>query len=327
MRSHCLKRIFVICTLLAGVWPAIAAEPASYTRIEDVIYGRKFGTALTMDVFTPKEHANGAAVIFAVSGGFVSAHEMIHVQSFDRLLNRGYTVFAVVHGSQPEFTVPEILEDMYRAVRFIRHNAKRFHIDANSIGVFGASSGGHLSLMLGLAAPGPKPDAKDPVDQESSRVQAVACFFPPTDFLNWGQPGRDLIQALNEELAAFKPPFDFRESDPQTHQFRVILDHERRLQIARDISPINHVTSDDPPILVIHGDSDKLVPIQQARVLEEQMKKAGVTFKLIVKPGGGHGWPDIQNDMETFGDWFNTYLLGKHQPGGAQTSTPSSAAP
>ena len=154
-----------------------------------MIYGRKFGTALTMDVFTPKQDANGLGVILVVSGGWFSSHEAIRPAFVTPLLERGYTVFAVVHGSQPKFTIPEILQDMNRAVRFIRYHAKDYGIDPDRIGIYGGSAGGHLSLMQGTAGDEGDPKAKDPVDRVSSRVQAVACFFPPTDFLNYGKPG------------------------------------------------------------------------------------------------------------------------------------------
>src|SRR5262245_55771710 len=113
MHGKRLRCFFAAWGTLCGLMPIFAAEPVTYTRTEDVIYGRKYGTALTLDVFTPKENANGAAVVFVVSGGFVSAHEMINIKSFERILQRGYTIFPVVHGSQPEYTVPEIIEDMY----------------------------------------------------------------------------------------------------------------------------------------------------------------------------------------------------------------------
>src|SRR5437870_6937964 len=102
---------------------AKAADEPAFTRKEDVIYGRKYGTALTMDVFTPKKDVNGAAVIFVVSGGFFSSHEAIRFPQVKPFVERGYTVFAVVHGSQPRFQVPEIVQDMNRAVRFIRYHA------------------------------------------------------------------------------------------------------------------------------------------------------------------------------------------------------------
>ena len=93
------------------------------------IYGRKFGTALTLNVIAPKENANGAAIVWAVSGGWFSNHDGIQPAFVGEYLKRGYTVFAVVHGSQPKFTIPEVLEDMNRAVRFIRSRAEQYKID------------------------------------------------------------------------------------------------------------------------------------------------------------------------------------------------------
>jgi acetyl esterase/lipase len=134
-------------------------------------------------VFTPRENANGAAIIWVVSGGWFSSHDFVNAGFIAEYLKRGYTVFAVVHGSQPKFSIPEVLEDMHRSVRFIRSRAEQYKIDPNRIGITGASAGGHLSLMQGTAGNEGNPEAKDPVDRVSSRVQAVACFFPPTDRL------------------------------------------------------------------------------------------------------------------------------------------------
>ena len=130
-----------------------------------MVYGRKYGTALTMDVFTPKSHPNGAAIIWVISGGWFSGHENISPAPVNELLNRGYTVFAVVHGSQPKFTIPEILQDMNRSVRYIRYHAKDFQIDPDRIGITGGSAGGHLSLMQGTAGDTGNPKAADPVEQ------------------------------------------------------------------------------------------------------------------------------------------------------------------
>src|SRR5438132_5803428 len=93
------------CTLVP-LWHAAAraADEPSFTRKEDVIYARKFGTALTMDVFTPQKDANGAAVIFVVSGGWFSNHDFIagNLGWVKEFTKRGYTVFAVVHACQPK---------------------------------------------------------------------------------------------------------------------------------------------------------------------------------------------------------------------------------
>ena len=222
------------------------------------------------------------------------------------LLGRGYTVFAVVHGSQPKFTIPEVLEDMHRSVRYIRNHAADHGIDPQRIGITGGSAGGHLSLMQGMAGTAGDSDAKDPVDRESSRVQAVACFFPPTDFLNYGQPGENALG--RGVLKNFRAPFDFVVFDKATNHFLLITDEEKVLEIGRQISPLNHVTADDPPTLIIHGDADKLVPIQQAEIIIEKLRSVGVPAELSVKKGGAHGWADLPADMTQVADWFDKYL-------------------
>lgn len=243
--------------LLLGSCIAWAADP-SFNRKEDVIYGRKYGTALTMDVFTPTKDARGVGLIFVVSGGFYSSHEAINPAFVRPFIDRGFTVFCVVHGSQPRFTVPEIIQDMNRAVRFIRHHAQDYGIDPDRLGVYGGSAGGHLSLMLGMAGDKGDPHAKDPVDRESSRVQAVACFFPPTDLLNFGKPGKEMIHAT-DHLPPFRAAFDYREPDKQSMLWVPVTDAQRLREITRQISPITFVTPDDPPTLIIHGDGDPLV--------------------------------------------------------------------
>ena len=179
-------------------------------------------------------------MVLVVSGGFFSSHEAINPAFIRPLLDRGYTVFAVVHGSQPRYTVPEIVEDMNRAVRFIRHHAEDYGIDPGRIGVTGASAGGHLSLMLGTAGDAGDPDAKDPVDRESSRVQAVACFFPPTDFLNFGAPGKEMIHARDHRSRSAPPSTTTNSTRRRSSGCRSPTRGELR-EITRDISPITHV--------------------------------------------------------------------------------------
>jgi acetyl esterase/lipase len=282
------------------------ADP-SFSRKQDVIYGRKFGTALTMDVFTPNKDPKGIGVIIVVSGGFFSSHESIMPAFVQPLTDRGYTVFAVVHGSQPRYTVPEIIQDMNRAVRFIRYHARDYGIDPDRIGVTGASAGGHLSLMLGTAGAKGDPSAKDPVDRESSRVQAVACFFPPTDFLNYGKPGDEKIHPT-DHAPPFRAAFDYRELDKASRLWVPITDPKRLQQIARQISPVSHVTPDDPPTLIVHGDQDPLVPLQQSQRIVEEFRKAGVETNLVVKKGAGHGWLGLNKDESQLIDWFDKYL-------------------
>jgi acetyl esterase/lipase len=305
-RKRILSFLLIACSLCFLGSSVRADEKPAYDRKEDVIYGRKFGSALTMDVFTPKTGANGAGVIWTVSGGWYSGHDSINLAFLDHLLKRGYTVFAVVHGSQPKYTIPEILQDMHRAVRFIRLHATDYRIEPDRIGIAGGSAGGHLSLMQGMAGDLGNKAAKDPLDRISSRVQAVACFMPPTDFLNYGKPGEIALGC--GVLSGFKAPFDFRELDPARKAYVPIMDVGKILEIGRQISPVNHVSADDPPTLIVHGDADHLVPVQQAELIIEKLKSAGVDAKLVVKPGAGHGWPEWHKDMAILADWFDAHL-------------------
>lgn len=295
--------------LLAALAPAPAQPDPGYTRTQDVIYGRKFGTALTMDVFAPKAKANGAGVIWCVSGGWFSNHESINPGFAKPYLDRGYTVFQVVHGSQPRFTIPEVLDDIHRAVRFVRANAGKYGIDKDRIGISGASAGGHLSLMQGVLPRPGDPLAKDPVQNESSKVAAVACFFPPTDFLNYGKTGE--IALGDGTLKNFKGPFAFVEFDTTAKAYIPVLDETRRRAIGKQISPAYHAKKDSAPALIIHGDKDTLVPLQQAELMVAAYKDAGATAELVVKPGAAHGWAGIDKDITKFVDWFDTHLAKK----------------
>ena len=285
---------FLALALLISVIPARAQAPAEVTRAEDVVYGRKFGVALTLDVIAPAK-PNGFGIISIVSGGWRSNHDSINPKNYAPYLDRGYTVFAVCHGCQPKFAIPEIAEDLHRAVRFIRHNAAKWNVNPDHLGVTGGSAGGHLSLTIGTKGGPGKPDAKDPIDRESSAVQAVACFYPPTDFLNYGAEGEDAVGAglLKDLKAAFA-------SGPDTP--------EGRQQLGREISPIYFITPQMPPTLIIHGDADKRVPIQQSVSFVKRANEAGATARLIVKPAAGHGWPDQAPDMAILADWFDQYL-------------------
>jgi acetyl esterase/lipase len=303
--SLALAAIFLFATFPAY----LVAEDVAYTRQEDVVYGRKHGLALTMDVFTPKQNANGVGLVWVISASWRSSHEAIRPQFADDFLKRGYTVFAVVHGSQPRFSIPEMIEDLHRAVRFVRSRAAEHHIDPERIGIYGASAGGHLALMMATAGDKGNPEAKDLVDRQSSRVQAVACFFPPTDFLNYGRAGQVMLGRSPGSRS--RPAFEFREFDNDSKSFVPITDEQKVLEIGRQISPAHHVSPDDPPVWIMHGDADPLVPLQQSELIVAKLKEAGVTAELVVKPGGAHPWLGIEKDFPLLADWFDKHLAKK----------------
>lgn len=295
-------RWFLLHSVTALAVAPAAAEPVACTVIDDVVYGHKDGLALTLDVVTPKENAKGKGLVLVASGSWRSAKSDIAEQNFKRLENEhwtqgllrgGYTLFITRHGSGPRYRVPEMVEDVRRGVRFVRHNAARFGVDPDHMGITSGSSGGHLSLMVGLTGDDGQPDAEDLVLRVSSRVQAVVAWFPPTDMVNWAKPnGYKTIEALRPKLFA--------------EMFGEITDIEAQL---KSVSPVYFVTGDDPPLLLIHGDKDLTVPLQQSEVLRDKYREASLPVELVVHAGGGHSyWPGILDDYPAVWKWFDEHL-------------------
>jgi acetyl esterase/lipase len=277
----------------------------------ELIYGRKDGMALTMFVQAPKESANGKGIIVVESGNWKSSYEraLRFLTASKVYTDNGYTIFTVLPGSQPRYTIPDQIADLKRAVRFIRYNAKDYGIDAGQIGMMGFSSGGHLSLAVATADDKIDSASMDPVDRVSSRVQAVAVFYPPTDFLNFGK--QYAVPSINRTaliLTGVYAAFDFKAWNDTTRSFVTITDESKRLQIAKQISPIYSVSPDDPPVLIIHGDADVLVPLQQSESIIKKFEEAKVPSRLIIKKGGGHGWKNLEVEEKNFIDWFDKYL-------------------
>jgi acetyl esterase/lipase len=267
-----LVRPFVLLLVSVVLTPVLVTRAADVEVIPDVIYGHKDGMALTFDVLRPKIKPNGAAVIFMVSGGWVSTYAPPEqsIERFKDLLDKGFTVIPVRHGSSPKYFIPEIVGDVRRAVRFIRFNASKWGIDPNRLGVFGGSAGGHLSLVLGTASDAGDPGAKEPFLKETDRVASVVAYFPPVDL-------RPLARGVRGT-----PPADGR---PERFP---ALNFEK--EKAADFSPIVHVSADDPPTLLIHGDKDDLVPISNSKIIYEAFKSNNVKTDFITIEGAGHGF-------------------------------------
>lgn len=284
--------LVALLAILAGLlW--FYFNPAA-TRTHAVVYGERHGRPLTMDILRPA-HPNGLGVALMVSGGWKSGTNSFRPFMVAPLIRRGYTVFAICHVSQPDATVMEIYDDVSRGVRFVRHHAAEYGIDPKRLGVTGGSAGGHLSLMLATrGGPGPA-DAKDPVDRESSAVQAVAIFFPVTDLLNLGHS--------TENPGDGGPPKSFVKAfGPQSTNLPTWK------VIGREMSPIYHITSNLPPVRIIQGGADTLTPPEQSEWFRDRALAQGRTVELIIRPGKQHGWLGMLWDIRLLADWFDQYL-------------------
>ncbi len=277
-----IKSLLITIVLPCAV-PVLGVEGVDITP--DVVYGHKHGMALTFDVFKPKQRANGVGILFIVSGGWYSRWRPPEksVNWFKQTLDKGFTVFAVRHGSSPKYAIPEIIEDVRRSVRFIRLRANKFGVDPERLGVTGGSAGGHLSLMLGTASDNGDPDSKDEVLRTSNRVAAVVAYFPPTDIRPWVNKVPDF------------PALQFEEEKSVA------------------CSPLLHVSKDDPPTLLIHGDKDELVTLDHSENILAKFKEHKVTSKLLVIKGAAHGFQgdDGKRAAEARVAWFEKHLLKK----------------
>ena len=276
----------------------------------DVVYGHKAGMALTFDVFRPAGQPNGAGILNMVSGGWVSrwrAPEQAQA-GYQALLDQGFTVFSIRHGSSPRFNVSEAYADVTRAVRFVRLHASTYGIDPDRLGVYGGSAGGHLSLMLGLASDEGDPDAEDEVLRMSSRVAAVVAYYPPVDLRQWAGPNEGFPATLPEDGLFFARGVMV----PGAAERFVALDFEDDL--GASVSPILHVSPDDPPTLLVHGDADALVDLNNSELMYSALVSTGVETGLVVIEGAGHGFrseADRTQASDALVGWFEEHLTGR----------------
>jgi len=267
---------------------AVAGEPEI---LPDLVYGHKDGLAMTLDVLKPRAGANGAAVLYMVSGGWVSrwSPPKESADRFQFLLDKGFTVVIVRHGSSPRYQVPDAVADVRQAVRFVRFHAKEWGVDPNRLGVHGGSAGGHLSLMLGMASDAGDPAADELVMRESDRVASIVAYFPPVDLRTMA---RGAVPATPGQRF---PALNFEKEK------------------AADISPILFVTPDDPPTLLIHGDADTTVNISHSQRMFQALQENKIKSNFITLPGAGHGFrdADAQKAQAALVAWFEETLKKK----------------
>jgi len=303
----------MLCAMLTA-FASARAEAAPAAVEKNVVYGMYSGLALLMDVYRPAKPNGAAIVAIQGSGWYVPMRYdaapitsrtgvIAYAQS---LAEAGYVVFAINHRAAPRFRFPAQIEDAQRAVRFIRAHAGDYRIDPNRIGAYGSSSGGHLASLLGTTDSPGDPANADPVERQPAKVRAVVALFPPTDLRTLrGERGLAHIALMGflYQDPADRPPGAVRE------------DETENIQYAR-ASPVTHVTPDDAPMLLMHGDADDVVPIDQSTTLEAALKSAGVEVRFIRVPGGGHGenFRFAKNDPrlpDQYGEtrrWFDAHL-------------------
>jgi acetyl esterase/lipase len=266
----------------------------------DVTYCTMEGVPLQMDLYLPDAAQEGPAqVLLYVHGGSFTGGDKRKgggIIDIPAMTARGYAVAAANYRLMPEHPFPAAVLDARCAIRFLRAEASAYGLRADEIGIWGGSAGGNLAAMVGLTNGDPAFEAGEHLDQ-SSQVDGVVMMFGPTDLtarMGWLQ--RMLLRRA------------FGTDDPES-------------DLLRRASPVQYVTGDEPPFLILHGDQDSAVPVDQARAFYEKMTGLGGEAELVIvenanhnfKPTGGPIRPSRAEISEQMGAFFDGVFAGQDE--------------
>jgi acetyl esterase/lipase len=244
-----------------------------------------------LDLYVPEKASAPVPVIVWIHGGAWLGGSKDRPPALP-LIARGYAVASINYRLSQHARFPAQIEDCKAAIRWLRANAATYNLDADHIGVWGASAGGHLVALLGTTGGVARLEGKGPNAEQSSRVQAVVDFFGPTDFTKMG--GRHDRPDSPEAKLLGGPVQDNKEK-------------------AAEANPITYVSKDAAPFLILHGDRDDVVPFGQSELLAEALRKAGVVVTLKKIEGAGHGGPQFgaPENRRLIEEFFDKHLKKK----------------
>ncbi len=291
-----IRRMSFVVVALAVLFAAGSAQADSpFEQIKNLVYAEVDGVGLVMDVFKPTGTANGVGIVDVASGAFYSDRGKIEdhrrAKVYDIFCGKGYTLFAVRPGSRNKFTLGEMDANLKKGIGWVKEHAGDYKIDPARLGIMGGSAGGHLASLAAVTA------------DEKTAVKAAGVFFPPTDFLDYKGAKIDTSTDLAKVSDNVKQFVYLTGPGPASAS-------ELVEKLTR-ISPARLVTDKAPPFLIIHGDADPLVPLDQSERLIAALKAVNVPCELIVKQGGAHPWPTIHEEVQVMADWFDKQLAGK----------------
>lgn len=290
----------IIVTMISGMLPA--AEPDDrYRRIDDIQYAEVDGHRLLLDLYLPSDVLNPAIVVW-VHGGAWRRGSKSNMPLVD-LVNSGFAVASVDYRLSPVAKFPAQIHDCKAAIRFLRGTSAMYGIDTDRIGVAGSSAGGHLAALIGVTnhhkhLEGELGDHRD----QLSTVQATVDYFGPTNFTTI------LKQSTPHGLGVRVPALELLLGGGP----------EMEPKLARMASPVFHVDPDDPPLLLIHGDQDPQVPINQSHELHARYKNQKLSVHFEVVHGGAHGGDaffDARRNM-LVRNFFREHLVDSKAPKG-----------
>lgn len=249
--------------------------------MKDIVYAEMETGPLKLDLYSPAEIEDPQLIVW-VHGGAWRRGSKDSVPIL-RLLDRGYAIASVEYRLSPVAKFPAQIHDIKAAIRFLRTNREQYGYSAESIAIAGASAGGHLVALMGTTNGHQELEGKVGGDlDQSSDVQAVIDLYGPSNFMTI------LHQSTPHGLSVRVPALELLlGSQP-----------EKRPELAKLASPVFHVNEQAPPLLILHGDQDPQVPINQSHELHAAYKDAKRPVDFIVVHGAAHGGPEFYDETQ-----------------------------
>lgn len=239
----------------------------------DLVYARVGEQTLLLDLYLPEQATEPLPVVIWIHGGAWAAGSKADPEALP-LVDRGYAIASIEYRLTDQAIFPAQIHDCKAAARWLRANADTYHLDPARIGVWGGSSGGHLAALLGTSGGVASLEGDLGNPGYSSRVQAVCDGSGPTDFLQMN----DAPTSVDHD--APDSPTSILIGGPV----------QENADAATRANPITYVTPDDPPFLIVHGELDPIIPLNQAELLHEALQAAGVDSTFVVVEGMKHGF-------------------------------------
>ena len=277
--------------------------PESVTAELNIPYAGTKNPRQSLDLYLPRTRDESkplSVVVFIHGGGWQNGDKRGGYRMIGPLVESGkYAGVSVGYRLSGEASWPAQIHDCKAAIRWLRANSSKYGLDPNKIGVTGTSAGGHLAAMLGTS--GDVSELEGQLGEHASESSAVTCVidqFGPSELLSMGG----------------------WHNNPDSPESKLVGGTlQENQEAARQASPITHVSKDDPPFLLIHGTSDRVVPFDQSKRLYEALVRVGVDAVLVPVEGSGHGGFPRGPLLERLTQFFGQHLLGEE---GAVSSEP-----
>jgi acetyl esterase/lipase len=272
--------------------------------IRDIAYIPDGDEAQRLDLYLPEKPAESPLplVVHIHGGGWMGGSKL--PCPFVNLVSQGYAVASVEYRFSQKALFPAQIQDCQAAIRWLRANSQRYNIDPDHFGAVGGSAGGHLSALLGSSGGKKTFPAIGEYQEQSDRVQCVCDIFGPANFTSVIEEAADDKNVRNI--------FQFNSlDDPYSRLIGVSLDSAER-EKTDAVSPVHYVSKETPPMLILHGTHDALVPYAQSEELAAALKAGGVPVWLQTLPGSGHGGPAFEKSAigELIQKFFDKHLKG-----------------